>query len=1257
MPLVLLDDLEKTMVQPVIGARRVYSRYVANQTLEDYSLRYTAKSARKRSALTVSNAALGSISFLALEVIGANIAVFYGLNHLLLALLVGMPLIFLISWPIAFYAVKYNVDIDLLTRGSGFGYLGSSVTSLVYASFTFIFLAFESTILSNMLYMAFSLPLWIGYLLSSVVIIPLILNGFTFISKFQRITQPLWAILQIISIIGAVLLVRDGVTSPEENAVVSKFSLTEMADNIKGDFNLLFFGYSLSILMALISQIGEQVDYLRFMPERNSKNSKLLFSGTLVAGPGWIILGSIKIVTGAVLAVYLLENGVPFISATDPNYMYLSAFRKITNFTGIDSSYVALALTVIFVLLCQIKINVTNGYAGSIAWSNFFSRLTHTHPGRVVWVFFNVIIAYLLTNYGIYSVSASVLNIYAVVAVAWCGTLASDLMINKTLSLSPKGIEYKRAYLYDINPVGFGAMVCSSFVGYLSYSGLLGQYAEAFCVPLTLLCAVVLTPCFAYITQGKYYLARKVDHIKGKHECKICKNTFDGEDLCYCPRYGGYICSLCCTLDSCCSDECKHHANIQYQIEHLLPEKFRTDTAKRIARFSGHLLLYTIANLSAVSISYYAVERNFVPDNRGALLSGFILCFLCFEVIFCIFSLMFTLIEESRRRSQDEFHSQNELLENEILERRKTEKLLSEAKKNADAANRAKSRYLSGISHELRTPLNTITGYSQLLSQSDDLPRRHSKAVRIINRSADYLSSLIEGLLDISKIEAGRLELHEDNVNLKQLLSELTDYFSERANEKSLNFEFKITGRLPECVKTDEKRLRQILTNLLSNAIKYTQHGYVRFYVRYRNEVADFSVSDSGIGIKEDDLKKIFEPFNRLDEARKSAAGTGLGLTITNLLTTIMGGELEVNSVHGQGSVFKVKMRLSESYSDPNFTRHEKTVSGYRNSGKHPFRVLEVDDNADHRELVCSILNPVGFITDTADCPDTVLTKTKEQLLSYDLYLVDVSMPGHDGWYLLKELRIMGIKSPIIMVSAEASEGNVPDSVRELHNGYIIKPFRQKTLFDAIARVLPVDYLYKEDLNNLNNEVTLPQKCNPDKILLTEDNKADTSSSGESAGVISENLSKVPAIKTFIEETKETNFQHENVNEDNKESYLDSAHLYKKQRSDDVYKKTSELSENSKEIVKSNQHNMSYNSAEDNQNASLCARGNDLRLHVKEKLLQYVDIGYISGIRKLAEKSCSELCVSNEFKEHLLELVDDMKLDEIRKLLEEKNDR
>ncbi|MGN1281860.1 MAG: ATP-binding protein [Succinivibrio sp.] len=1081
------------MVQPVVKARRIYSRYVANQTLEDFSLRYTARSARKRSSFTVANAALGSISFLALEVIGANIAIYYGLNHLFYALLLTVPLIFLISRPIASYAVRYNVDIDLLTRGAGFGYLGSSITSLVYASFTFIFLAFEATILANMMFIAFGLPLSIGYFVSAVIVIPLILNGFTFISRFQRLTQPLWGLLQLLSIAGAVLLVGGN----------SSFSLG-IAESDSDSFNWLFFGFSVSILLSLVSQIGEQVDYLRFMPERTEKNRRSHLLGTLIAGPGWIVLGGLKIFVGAILGAFLLGQGHTYSSAVDPNYMYYEVFSYLADFTGTDSTFLALLLTVVFVCLCQIKINITNGYAGSLAWSNFFSRLTHTHPGRVVWVFFNVIIAYILTAYGIYSISTSVLSIYSIVAVAWCGTLLADLAINKRIGLSPDRIEFKRAYLYDINPVGFGSMIISSVLGYMAYFGVFGQYLTAFCAPFTLVLTLFLCPLFAFLTRGKYYLAREPVKIEGVQECQICKNHFDGEDLCYCPRYGGYICSLCCTLDSCCFDECKNRADIHHQIESLLPKGLRNTLSKRLMRFAGHLIMYTLANVIVLFSVYYSIVYHFAIEDRGTLQSGFMLCFLLFEFIFCIFSMMFMLVDESRNRAQEEFHNQNQMLEIEVLERKKTEKLLSEAKKNADAANQAKSRYLSGISHELRTPLNTITGYGQILSNADDIPQRHLRAIGIMCRSGDYLADLIEGLLDISKIEAGRLELHYDSVNLKRLIDELTAYFEDKSHSKGLVFVSDISKKLPDFVRTDEKRIRQILINLLSNAVKYTAKGEVYFSVSYRNEVAEFIVRDSGIGIKKEDLKKIFEPFNRLDDAKRQASGTGLGLTITNLLVTIMGGDLEVESTYGEGTTFSLKIKLSKAFDDPAVSTLERTVTGYQGMDTKKYRVLEVDDNQFHRDLVVEILSPVGFIVDTATCPDDVLSR--DDLDTFDLFLVDVSMPGHDGWYLLSNLRARKIKSPVIMVSAEASEGNVPESIRQLHNGYIIKPFKHKQLFDAISKVLPINYIYKDSEDSKKEDYStedgftdlcrIPTAINQDahkecpKIELNDDIKA-----------------------------------------------------------------------------------------------------------------------------------------------------------------------
>ena len=187
-----------TAQQRIVRVRRNYNQWVANQTLEDYALRFTAKSARKWSSARVANTAIGAVSFLALEAIGGSIAINYGFVNATAAILVVGALIFLTSLPIAYYASRYGVDIDLLTRGAGFGYIGSTITSLIYASFTFLFFAIEAAIMSLALEMCFGIPLFIGYIISSLVVIPLVTHGITLISRFQAWTQPFWLFLHLL---------------------------------------------------------------------------------------------------------------------------------------------------------------------------------------------------------------------------------------------------------------------------------------------------------------------------------------------------------------------------------------------------------------------------------------------------------------------------------------------------------------------------------------------------------------------------------------------------------------------------------------------------------------------------------------------------------------------------------------------------------------------------------------------------------------------------------------------------------------------------------------------------------------------------------------------------------------------------------------------------------------------------------------------------------------------------------------------------
>jgi purine-cytosine permease-like protein len=439
--------------QRIVRIRREYNQWVANETLEDYSLRFTAKSARRWSSFRVANTALGAISFLALEAIGGAIALNYGFVNSTWAILVVGLVIFLTCIPISYYAAKYGIDMDLLTRGAGFGYIGSTITSLIYASFTFIFFAIEAAIMALALEMAFDMPLWLGYIVSSLVVIPLVTHGITFISQFQMWTQPLWVVLHITPFAFIAL------KNPE--AFVDWTTFAGRQGDGGGSFDLLLFGAASAVVFSLIAQIGEQVDFLRFLPPAEQTGRRRWWAALLSAGPGWIVLGVLKLLAGSFLAFLALQHEIDPVRASEPTQMYLIAFQHVFTSPGF-----ALVLTALFVVVSQLKINVTNAYAGSIAWSNFFARLTHMHPGRVVWLVFNVMISLLLMELGVFRALEQVLALYSTLAIAWVGALVADLVVNKPLGISPSYVEFKRAHLYDINPVGVGAMLFASIVGH-----------------------------------------------------------------------------------------------------------------------------------------------------------------------------------------------------------------------------------------------------------------------------------------------------------------------------------------------------------------------------------------------------------------------------------------------------------------------------------------------------------------------------------------------------------------------------------------------------------------------------------------------------------------------------------------------------------------------------------------------------------------------------------------------------------------------
>ncbi|GAB3376369.1 ATP-binding protein [Spongiibacter taiwanensis] len=1034
--------------QRVFRVRRSYNRWVANQTLEDYALRFTAKRARRWSASRVSHTALGAISFLALEAIGGAITLSYGFSNAVAAIMVVGALIFLTGLPICYHAAKQGVDIDLLTRGAGFGYIGSTITSLIYASFTFIFFALEAAIMALALELTLHIPLEYGYLISAVVVIPLVTHGITLISRFQVWTQPVWILLQLLPLIC--------IAFQAEEAFETWTQYTPQ-DSSPG-FNLLAFGAASAVIFSLVAQIGEQVDFLRFMPHQD-KPDRRWWAALIMAGPGWIFSGILKILIGSFLAVLALQHGIPLIEASDPNRMYLTAFGYLQG-----SPQLTLLLVGVFVVLSQLKINVTNAYAGSIAWSNFFSRLTHNHPGRVVWLVFNVAIALLLMELGIYRVLEEILSVYSIVALAWVGTLVADLVINRPLGLRPKTMDFKRAHLYDINPVGVGSMIIASLLGFMAHLDQFGPTAQALSSFIALGSTFISAPVLAWITGGKYYLAREPVIFSDKKDvrCCICYHHFEVEDMTRCPAYAGPICSLCCSLDSRCHDMCKDNSRLAEQLtsalSFLLPQNWIRILNTRMGHFLGLFMLNSFMIAGVLGVVYVQITIDEGMD-RVAAASALSNVFFILLIVSGVLAWMFALVHDSRRVAQEETQRQTELLTAEIEAHIQTDLQLQQAKEAAEAANKAKSRYLTGISHELRSPLNAILGYAQLLEKDPAIPANRQDALRVIRRSSEHLADLIEGLLDISRIEAGRLDLAKGEVNLGTLLDQIVSMFQVQAQAKGIEFHFDRKTPLPETVRTDEKRLRQILINLLSNAIKYTHEGSVEFTVSYRNQVAEFSIVDTGEGIAKEDMARIFRPFERIRKTgARHVAGTGLGLTITRLLTDIMGGDLSLESAPGEGTHAKTILMLPSSNKLTSATPAERKIWGYEGPRQ---TVFVVDDEPSHRGLLSDILTPLDFEVIQAPDGETCLDMLRYFDNMPSVFLLDVSMPGMDGWHLAQKLREQLPGACIAMISANAIATPPDDISPPPHSAYLVKPVRVAELMDVLARRGGISWIYK----------------------------------------------------------------------------------------------------------------------------------------------------------------------------------------------------
>lgn len=537
------DEVRNEVVEADLGRLTA-----TKETLEDYTLRFAPRSYRKWSTRVVGISALGGIAYLADFAIGANIGIAYGTTNALWGILIFAVVVMVTGFPVAYYAARYNVDLDLITRGSGFGYYGSVVTNVIFATFTFIFFALEGSIMAQGLELGLGIPLWVGYAVSTIIIFPLVIYGMKVLSTLQVWTTPLWLVLMVAPFVYLV------VSHPES---VGDFFAYQGENGVSG-FDIGSTLLAAGVCLSLIVQIAEQIDYLRFMPPRTPENKRSWWTWMFLAGPGWVIFGAIKQVVGLFLAVYLIANVFDgaVANANEPVHQFLEIYR---NFLP---PWLAMTLAVILVVISQVKINVTNAYSGSLAWTNSFTRVTKTYPGRLVFLGFNLLIALILMEANMFDFLNTILGFYANCGIAWVVVVASDIVFNKyLLKLSPMHPEFRRGMLYAINPVGFVSLFVAAGVSLLTFFGVLGEAIRPYSPLVAMVLGLILPPILAVATKGKYYLRRTDDGIdlpmydelgnpSDEHlKCHVCHHDYERPDMMRCATHDAFVCSLCLSTD------------------------------------------------------------------------------------------------------------------------------------------------------------------------------------------------------------------------------------------------------------------------------------------------------------------------------------------------------------------------------------------------------------------------------------------------------------------------------------------------------------------------------------------------------------------------------------------------------------------------------------------------------------------------------------------------------------------------------------
>ncbi|MEI6139127.1 MAG: ATP-binding protein [Mariniphaga sp.] len=386
----------------------------------------------------------------------------------------------------------------------------------------------------------------------------------------------------------------------------------------------------------------------------------------------------------------------------------------------------------------------------------------------------------------------------------------------------------------------------------------------------------------------------------------------------------------------------------------------------------------------------------------------------------------------------------------------------------AETANKAKSVFLANMSHEIRTPLNAIIGFSQLMNRDKTMADTQREYTTSIIRAGEHLLALINDILELSKVEAGRVALNPTNIDLHSFMNDIQLIFKERVQTKHLWLLFETVGEIPHYVIVDENKLRQVFINLIGNAIKFTDKGGIAVRTRYdknndRTGRLVVEIEDSGDGIPENEIANLFKHFVQTSSGIKKGSGTGLGLALSRELAIIMGGDITVSSKVGTGSVFTFYVEIKEGETEPVKAENTKYVVCLDKNEK-SCRILVVDDKIENLRVAVNLLKEVGFETNEAINGEDAITKFEQW--DPHLILMDLRMPIMDGFEATRRIKSTekGKKTPIVALTASTFEEEQMKVELLLMQGHIRKPFRESVLFSTISKILGIKYIYEDDI-------------------------------------------------------------------------------------------------------------------------------------------------------------------------------------------------